>query len=391
MTLRTWAGCVLTWVMLGGCVTAPTLPVAAPTELLRDASFGPPAERIDPTEIFAVSPAMQRYLRTDIAPQLRSLGAREGLARALQPPGGLQLSYDGTVTRTAAQTFAERAGNCLSLVVLTAALAKELGLPVQFQTFDSERSWSRSAGLYVAAGHVNLTLGRGPRDDARGYDPRRLLTIDFLPPDELRRYQPRNIDEPTVVAMFMNNRAAEAMARQDLDTAYAWARAAVLHNPAQLNGYNTLAVVYLRHDEPDAAERVLRHVLARQPGQVQALANLAWLMQHQGRADEAAHLKTTLARVESQAPFQHFNRGMAALERGDALTAREAFSKELARDPDYHEFHLWAGIAELRLGQVEQARRHLSAALANGPTPGDRALYSAKLDKLKAAGAATLH
>jgi hypothetical protein len=41
------------------------------------------------------------------------------------------IEYDSTVTRTAAQTYAARAGNCLSLVIMTAAFAEELGLRVR--------------------------------------------------------------------------------------------------------------------------------------------------------------------------------------------------------------------------------------------------------------------
>ena len=69
----------------------------------------------------------------------------------------------------------------------------------------------------------------------------------------------------TVVAMFMNNRAAEHLTARQHDAAGAWARAAVLQEPGFLAAVNTLAIVCLRSGHLPEAEAALRHVLARAP------------------------------------------------------------------------------------------------------------------------------
>ena len=61
-------------------------------------------------------------------------------------------------TRNAGEAFADRQGNCLSLVVMTAAFAKALGLPLQFNQARLDDSWSLQGDLLLASGHVNLTL-----------------------------------------------------------------------------------------------------------------------------------------------------------------------------------------------------------------------------------------
>jgi Tfp pilus assembly protein PilF len=53
--------------------------------------------------------------------------------------------------------------------------------------------------------------------------------------------------------MFMNNRAAEALARQQVDQAYWWVRAAIAQAPQFTAAYNTLGGVYLRHGDVPAA------------------------------------------------------------------------------------------------------------------------------------------
>ena len=71
---------------------------------------------------------------------------------------------------------------------------------------------------------------------------------------------------------------------------------------------------------------------------------------------------------------------------GDINAARDLFAKEVARAPYNHEFQFWLALAYLRLGSVEEARKHLALALENSTTRGERDLYAAKLEKLKRSG-----
>ena len=130
--------------------------------------------------------------------------------------------------------------------------------------------------------------------------------------------------------MYMNNRAAEALARERLDDAYWWAREAVVQNPAFNSSYITLGVVYLRHGELQQADRVFAQVLERQPANTQALANRASLLEKMGRVDEANALKVKLASIEPYPPFHFFDLGREAMQRGDFKTARDLFAREVA-------------------------------------------------------------
>ena len=73
-----------------------------------------------------------------------------------------------------------------------------------------------SGGLYFAIGHVNLIVGRKYHDIRSPIDDNVYLTIDFLPLGDTRGQHSWSIAENTVIAMYMNNRAAEALARQAL-------------------------------------------------------------------------------------------------------------------------------------------------------------------------------
>lgn len=353
-------------------------------ELFRDALFAAPSERIGAADVFAVSDAMKRYLQVEIAEQLRAKGSQQGLIDALYRKNQLKVEYDATQTRNAAQTFSERAGNCLSLVIMTAALAKELGLPIHYQSVFVDESWSRAGGLHFSAGHVNLTVGKRYHDIKSRIDDNVMITIDFNPPQENRSHHTWAISESTILAMYMNNRGAEALARGELNNAYWWTREAIRQEPTFQSAYNTLGVIYRRHGNPAEAEYAFRYALEREPSNIQAMSNLAMVLNDQGRIVESKELSVKLEQRRPYPPFHFFNLGQAAMKSSDYKTAKVMFAKELDRDAFNHEFHFWIASAYYKLGDFNRSRKHLAIAIDFSPTRTDQQLYAAKLDRIRA-------
>jgi tetratricopeptide (TPR) repeat protein len=363
---------------LGACAIAPVAPTAP--ELLHDRLFQPPSEPIeDAATIFAVSEEMRRHLAFELAAELRTKGRTRGLADALYSRNQLAIEYDGTLTRNAAETFRARSGNCLSLAIMTAALARELDLAVTYHSVIGEEQWSRSGGVYFAAGHVNLTLGRRYIDPRNRLGTGDRLTIDFVPVRAPHGQRTWLIEEKTVAAMYMNNRAAEALAQGRWNDAYWWARAAITQDPAFTSAANTLAVVYRRMGQLAQAEAALEHVMAREPRNTTALSNLALVYADQGRAAEATAATNRLLALQPRPPFHFLERGIAAMKRGDFAAAREAFALEAQRDADYHELQFWLAAAAAGLGDYGAAGKHLQVAIRNSPDRRQQELYSAKL------------
>ncbi len=325
-------------VLLTGCAT-PLPPVAADA-VLQDSLYAQPMPAVNPAEGIEPSAAMRSFVTQDLAPLVRRHGAQAALGMVLQRRGWIDVEYDDTRTRTAAQAFEARTGNCLSLVMLTAALARELNVKVYFQEALAAEQWSRRADLHVASGHVNVTLMK-PRHLAFGvtWDSSASLTIDFMPSAEASRQRTRVLDLDTLLAMYANNRAVESMAAGELRLAYAWARAAVKQDPRYLHALNTLAVVYSRSGHAAASENALREVLTRDAANTRALGNLVVVLRHQQRDAEADDAAAHLARLEPERPFQYLDLGQQALSAGEVTTARALFQRELKRDADYHETH----------------------------------------------------
>ena len=381
-SLITWIGLILS-LSLGGCASAPRVESSRPAQLFHDELFKPPAKAQDPAAIFALSPAMEEYLAFDIARHSRNKGSRQGLLDALYNKSLLQLEYDDSMTRDAAQAFAERRGNCLSLVIMTGAFAKRLGLPVRYQSVYVEEVWSRASDLYFLSGHVNLSLGRRMSEAGFSSVGNEMMTVDFLPPERGRMHYSREISEEAVMALFMNNRAAESLRDGQVDEAYWWARGALTVDPKQLLAYNTLAVIYRRKGQPVLAEPALRHVLAAEPANVQAMSNLVLVMGDLGRYQEAQAISQRLAELQPYPPYKYFNLGVEAMKAGEFAKARDLFGKEIERSAYFHEFHFWSAMANFGLGDLKAARQQMALALENSTTSKDRERYSAKLDLLK--------
>jgi tetratricopeptide (TPR) repeat protein len=383
---------VLVSCWLAGCATPAAGPKGPSGErFFNDRLFAPASERIRASDVFALSDEMRRYLNEDIAEQALGKGRQQALIDALFTHGELRLEYDSELTRNAAQAFTARSGNCLSLVIMTAAFARALDLPIEYAKVFVDESWARAGDIYLSIGHVNVTLGRRLAEDKFGA--RRIIaaqredgavTVDFLPPRDARAVRSRPIRESIVVGMFMNNRAVEALTRGRTDDAYWWARESIVQAPELVTAYNTLGATYARKGALREAEVAYRHVLTVEPNNALALSNLVPVLEGLGRSEEARQLAARRDRVDPEPPFSQFHRGLAALQSGDVRAAKEAFAREVARDPYYHEFQYWLGVALLRNGDVEQARRHLALAMEYSTTRQDRELYSGKLARIAA-------
>lgn len=363
---------------LGGCASAPQ--DRPPTGVFVSSAFAPPSERIDSSAALAMSPAMRQFADTEMAAQVRHKGPRTGLIDALYTRGSLQIDYDAEVTRTAAEAFEARRGNCMSLVLMTAAFARHLNIPLHYNSVVVDESWTRFNGLYFVTGHVNVSLGR-PLSAGRvsGFGDPSYLTVDFLHPDEVVHQRSRVIDESMVVAMYLNNRAAESLAVGKIDDAYWWAREAIQTDARWLAAYNTLAVLYRRKGMLAESLATLRVVLDREAGNTQALSNLILVLRDLGRHAEADGYARQLTQLQPIPPYQLFDEGVAAMRDGAYEKARQLFRKELARDAYVPEFHFWLGLANYGLGDLTGAGAEMSRAMENSATLHDRQLYGAKL------------
>lgn len=365
-------------VALAGCAAMPRS--EGVEALLADDRFAAPKEAVGAADLFTLSGPLLAFAETRVAEVLRQHDPHGALIAAIRER--LEIDPANAATRPAAATFEARSGNCLSLVIMTAALARHFDLPFQYQSVYTEGAWSRTAGLAFYSGHVNLRLGPRVSESWLVRMPDLVRTVDFLEPGDAARHRARWIPEERIVAMYLNNRAAESLVEGDLDSAYAWVRAALLADPAFVAAYNTLGVVYRRHGDFSLAVRALRRALEREPANANVLSNLVVALENLGRDAEARAMRARLLAVAPYPPFHFLDEGLAAARRGEHRQALRLFERELDRMPYDAELHWAIAMTELRLGRTREAQRHAALALENSTTQDRRSLYAAKLDAL---------
>ena len=378
--------CGLLAVGLSACAGLVLAPPLAP--LLKDAVFGHPPRPAEADGVMALDEAMRRFLRERLAGAVRDKGRPRALAEALYARGELQLDYDNTVTRNAAQAFAARSGNCLSLVLMTAAMAHELGIDVRYQAVSQAEAYSRSGGLTLQAKHINLVLA--PRESRWHHDAMRFeaagtaVLIDFLPAQQLRGLRGDVISEQRVLAMFMNNRAVEALQREGLPAAYAWVREALRLDAGYWPAINSLGVIYQRAGQPALAAAAFERVLAIDQDNLPALSNLPPALLALQRDGEAARWTARLLALQPHPPFHHLALAEAALDRGDLGAARRHLADEQAVTGEGHELFFQRARLQLAMGREGPARAALQRAIDSSETAPQRQRYAAKLEQLRA-------
>ncbi len=365
---------LLALAFLPACSTAPQVDAS----VWDDTRFAPSTADTRPEQVWALSPALEVFVNEQVRPLQRRHGARDGLFLALRDHAALRLEYDAELTRNASEAFEARAGNCLSLVAMTAAIARHLGVPYEVNEVHIAPVWSRSEHLVLLNGHVNLSLGAG-RESTR----RDRLTLDFVPIEPGVSFRSAAIDDARVAALFLNNRAVEAMERAQWGDAYAYLRSAAQADPGYLNVLNTLGVLYRRQGATDLAERAWQRLIELDPSHVHAMANLERLLRDSGRLGEASSLALKREQRRDRTPFAAYALGLAAAERGDWVAARRHFERELSLAPQFHELRWWLARTYWALGERARADAELAQAQALAPTAAGRRRYQAKLEALR--------
>ena len=372
---------VLCSILLCGCATQAPINSAPP--LFHDALFESPKVSFDPQDIFKLDPEMIRYLKIDLAPQRKFEGDEVALYNALYDKTQVRISYDARRTKTASETFRDRTGNCLSLLIMTAAFSKEMGFPVSYQEVQMNEQWSNIKDLYFVSRHVNILIGKKPKGGMSDFEKANLLKIDFLSPHETKGQRTTEISENTVVAMYLNNRAAEVLAERKYAQAYWWLRHAIQIDPLFAPAYNTLGITYWRAGHYQHAIPALEYSLTLEPDNLSVMSNLAQAYPLNGEIERGEKL-AQYVKEHSPAPYLHYFRlGKDEMRLEHYSEAKALFVRELEREPEHHEVHFWLALANYRLSEFREAEKHMSKAKEFSYTEAEKTIYSSKLNAMR--------
>ena len=285
-------------------------------------------------------------------------------------------------TRTAAQVLDSSSGNCLSLAILTTALANLANVEIGYQLVDSTPVFERRGGVISKGIHVRSILYDPtwqPEEENVAALKRPGIRFDYFPEDTERARLIGNLTSAAYTAMYYSNVAGEALANGDIDSAFWYLLESLNQEPKNTIALNTMAIVYRRAGDVKMAEQIYKYGIDYLPENVSFLRNYHFLLKSQGRNAEAESISQSLARLDDRNPFNWVNAGRGALADGEHREAIKYFSQALEIAPYLHEAYALKAIAHLRMGDKKRGERELKHALENAQRQTTRSMYQAKL------------
>jgi Flp pilus assembly protein TadD len=352
--------------LLAACAQLPQRDAALPAGLWRDEAFAYDASlvRVDKAQLFQLDAGLLAELHS---PALQSANVEQRMTQLVTlvlEDSRHPFVYSTGASTTAAQTWAAKRGDCLSLTVLAYAMARELRLPAQMQEVPVPVLFDRRGDLDYLAGHVNVFVKGQPGADKFNPDLlARGTVIDFELQVGVAR-EGRSLSDEAILARYYNNLGVSLMAEGRAREAYAHFKAAVQADAQYASTFSNLALLYHSKGLDAQAEQLLRHAGALADDSGAALRALQRLLLAQGRQDEAAALAAALQAKQEKDPYYWIGLGLDRLQRADYRGAIAALERAQKMAQGFAEVHHYLAVAYARDGRPADAQRQLALLMA---------------------------
>lgn len=369
---------------LTGCATHLQVQEAEQQPLLQDALF-PRASAVEVAseqQIFALEDDVKAFVDQQISSRATFEDNIRNLVYSIFDRSSMGLLYKGDANSTATETYRNRSANCLSLSIMTYAMALHAGFDARFFEIDIPEYWTRRDGYSFINGHINLRIMEPEKPNTIRLNGD-YMNVDF-DPQTIRQHFPRQqVTKDQVVAMFYNNQGADAIAAHDYDTAYAYFKAAALLVPKLDQTWINLGILYRFKGAYALAENSYRYALSLNEDNLTGWENLAVLYRHNGQEESAAAIEASVHKKRRNNPFYHFILGEQALDAEQYADALTHYERAWRLNRTQHEILFGLGKAYFELGDISRAKHYLKLAARHASNRQDEQRYSSKLSMLR--------
>lgn len=353
-TLNKWAsnfslvckrriGMLLCYSLLSACATTP--PDAMLEEVgvswvqsIKDYKSTLPADHPEQIhKLFAINDEMREEVNAQFSMLSKHSGA-QAIAHWLLGDYGRNMEYDVNANFSPIEAYEERRGNCLSFTILLASLAAELNIKIEYNSVEIPDTWDMDEGLgMVFYRHVNGVLrSRGKRQI---FD----LAMDIYDTGYPQEY----ISETDVFGMLLNNRAIEALDREQIDQAKHLIKLAISNSPDNPDLWVNFGVIEKRHGSLKNAERAFLYAYGLNRYSVVAVSNLERFYREQGLNSKAAQFAKQAERARLSNPYIHYQKALALYENQEYRKSMASTKRAiLLHDKDPKFFELKSLIAQ---------------------------------------------
>jgi tetratricopeptide (TPR) repeat protein len=343
--------------MLGGCATAwnPGVDADYSAELLSGvALFGEEvsSDELPDVDILALSEDMALFLQEEVGDSRIGNVRFRRMFNGLTKNGYFETAYRIGTTNTAAETFSDKSGNCLSYTSMFIALAREVGLNATFQIVEVPPTWDADSGFLIRYTHINVLM-RGLMFN-RSYGSE--FSVDFndvLPDPEYDRYE---ITDAEAASLFYGNRSVVLFRAGDHRPAFVLLKKALELSPDNADLWINLGAFYAKLSVHDHAIKAYQMALYADPYNQSALSGLSRTYEFVGATELANQYAMQVRRYRQNNPYYHYAIAQAEYENARYQKALVAINAALDLKFRNGRFHFLKGLTQRKLGEEQEAQ-----------------------------------
>jgi tetratricopeptide (TPR) repeat protein len=349
-------------------------------EMLDATVFGEPLDLISVDQIFELDEDQKnKFLSYFNAPENRRTPANKRIYNYLEDR--LEHFNYRADTFIATESLSKNQGNCLSLAILTTALAKIVGVEYKFQLVETEPVYQREGNIILTSQHIRTVLYNPLYgDDAPIGLFRGNITIDYFPVGHSRTL--RSVEEGEFYAMYFDNKAAEYFIVNDINAAFWYTKKSLEINPDGALAINMAAMVHQHEGYLNYADSLYLYGLEMSSDKLTLLSNYRSLLLLQGRLEESEKITLQLKKIDESNPFKWISVGNAAYNKADYSMAIFYYRKANKLAPYLHETFAGISRAEYLLGNLDSSKKSIAKAIDQSYKKSTRDIYQAKYDML---------
>lgn len=265
-------------------------------------------------------------------------------------------------TYTASQAMASLEGNCMSLAILTTALARLVGVDLAFREVLTLPVFEKQNNLILSSTHVQTKLFAAPsKGGLSSIFANAGVVIDYFP--DSRNIKSRYLKYHQFVAMYYKNIATNALVAGDLETAFANALTAYQYDHASVEVMNLLAVIHRRKGDVYTAEQIYKYAMKREPNNLSLLSNYAALLSMHQRTKEANELRQKMGKLEDPNPYSWLEQAHLAQQQGNYQQAIAFYNRTIELAPYVNQAYVGLYRVYMAKGHEARAKNAIARAL----------------------------
>ena len=345
--------------------------------------FGARPNISEPTSLFLLSDQQREDFSLWLAHPARAQSPAHRNVYDYLEQSTYRFNYLGR-THIASQALGQEEGNCLSLAILTTALARLAKVEVRYQLVDSSPIFEQGEIAIAKGVHIRSKLySRGDGLDSEpghSWLARSGLIVDYFPGDTSRFIG--NLSEHQFVARYYRNIAVEYLQSGDFNNSYWYTIKSFEYAPNDAEGVNLLAVIFKQLGEIAQAERIYRFGIRISDDKLTLFKNYRQLLREQNRTNDATQIDKEIAKLDDPSPYKWLSLGHASYQSERYRQASRYYKKSIALAPYLQFGYLGLAKTYYQQGEIDNAESMLRMAMERNYSRGNDRLYEAKLAAL---------